>query len=116
MAQPQPPKTRQSEGRPVGDELHKMKPGGPILPKKQGYVNPGPTPNLRGVEPNTAHHKGTPNPHQSGTPGHIGGADHSPGKNSDTHGKGVSTGKYMPLRHSDVSTTVPSPTPGDVER
>jgi hypothetical protein len=87
-----PPKTRQSgpEGKdvPKAGTLHDLKPGGPIMPKKQGFVNPGPTDNLRGVEPNTAMHRGTPNPHQMGSAGHIGGADHNPGMEqaTNTHG------------------------------
>ena len=71
MAQPMPPNTRQSgpQGKdvPKAGTLHDLKPGGPIKPKAQGYVNPGPTDNLRGVEPNTAFHKGTPNPEQHGS-------------------------------------------------
>ena len=80
MAQPQPPKTRQSAppAKPAPkDALHQLKPGGPIQPSKQGYVNPGPTDNLRGVEPNTAMHRGEPNPEQHGSHGRIG--DHDPG-------------------------------------
>lgn len=81
MSQPQPPNTRQSgpeaKKADAANELHKLKPGGPIQPSKQGFVNPGPTKNLRGVEPNTAMHRGTPNPEQSGSDVRHG--DHNPG-------------------------------------
>ena len=102
MAQPQPPNTRQSgpEAKPAPKKgtLHDLKPGGPIKPTKQGYVNPGPTDNLRGVEPNTSMHRGTPNPAQSGTPGMHG--DHSPGYNSDTHAPTPPPGVPLGARHS----------------
>jgi hypothetical protein len=69
--QPGPPQTRQSgpQAKPSdpAKELHKLKPGGPIKPSQQGFVNPGPTDNLRGVEHNTSMHRGTPNPEQHGT-------------------------------------------------
>jgi hypothetical protein len=84
MAQPQPPQTRQSgpEAKKTSkDAIHEFapggKPGGPILPGAQGFVNPGPTDNLRGVEPNTAMHRGTPNPEQHGSD--IRHGDHNPG-------------------------------------
>src|SRR5450631_4514117 len=93
MAQPKVNPTRQSgpqaKPAPPKDALHKLKPGGPIMPSKQGYVNPGPTKNLRGVEPNTAFHKGTPNPEQQGTAGKHG--DHNPPMSDDTHGHGIQT-------------------------
>jgi hypothetical protein len=117
MAQPQPPNTRQSgpQAKPASkDPLHLIKPGGPIKPSKMGFINPGPTDNLRGVEPNTAMHRGTPNPDQHGSHGHVGGVDHAPGINSDVHGHGVPTfTKPVPGRHSSVSAQVPTPTPGD---
>lgn len=78
--QPGPPNTRQSgpeAKKAPKDALHQLKPGGPIKPSAQGFVNPGPTDNLRGVEPNTAFHKGTPNPEQHGT--HKNREDHNPG-------------------------------------
>jgi hypothetical protein len=92
-----------------------MKPGGPIMPSKQGFQNPGPTKNLRGVEPNTAMHKGTPNPEQHGTHPRIG--DHNPGFNDDVHGHGISPGA-MPNKgrmqaHGKMS---PTPMPNDVKR
>jgi hypothetical protein len=106
MAQPPPPKTRQSgpQAKPAPkDALHQMKPGGPIKPSKQGYVNPGPTDNLRGVEPNTSMHRGTPNPEQAGTPGKHG--DHNPGMDmGNDFGHGVPTPiAHVHGRHSDVS-------------
>lgn len=122
MAQPQPPNTRQSgpEAKQTDkDPLHKLKPGGPIKPTQQGFVNPGPTKNLRGVEPNTANHRGTPNPEQHGQMGHINGHDHDPGKGAagDAHGHGVPTfTKPVPGRHSAVSVTVPPANPGDVAK
>lgn len=91
--------------------------GGPIMPKKQGYVNPGPTPNLRGVEPNTARHKGFPIPtDQPGDPGEIGTQrEHNPGRGESGNHRGG--GVPMPVkrvqgRHSDVSTKVGVPSPG----
>ena len=90
-------------------------PGGPILPGAQGYRNPGATPNLRGVEPNTAVHKGTPNPHQEGTAGHHG-TPHHPGfeQAGNPHGHGVPTPivdhKGAAKHHS---APLPTPTPGD---
>lgn len=116
MAQPQPPQTRQSgpQARPAPkDALHTLKPGGPIKPKAQGFQNPGPTKNLRGVEPNTAMHRGTPNPEQHGTPGHIGGADHNPGMNDDTHGHGIVTfsGPHPDSKESTRSMKSPPPAP-----
>lgn len=93
MAQPQVNQTRQSAppAKKAAHEgtLHDLKPGGPIMPSKQGYENPGPTPNLRGVEPNTAMHKGTPNPQQMGSHGPIGDYVHDPGKSDDVHGHGI---------------------------
>ena len=113
MAQPQPPHAASHSLDAKGKDAGRGKypklptPGGPIMPKKQGYVNPGPTPNLRGVEPNTAFHKGEPNPEQSGTPGKHG--DHNPGKGAsgDPHGHGVPTPIVHPAgRHSDVSAKI----------
>jgi len=96
MAQPKVNATRQSgpEGKdaPKKGTLHDLPPGGPIMPKKQGYENPGPTKNLRGVEPNTAMHRGTPNPEQESQIGHIGGQGHNPGLDKGNHhGHGVPT-------------------------
>ena len=91
------------------------KPGGPILPGAQGYRNPGATPNLRGVEPNTEVHKGTPNPHQEGTAGHHG-TPHNPGMEqaSNPHGHGVPTPivdhKGAAKHHS---APLPTPMPGN---
>jgi hypothetical protein len=95
--QPEVNKTRQSappaKPAPHKGTLHDLKPGGPIMPAKQGYENPGVTPNLRGVEPNTAMHKGTPNPQQEGSHGPIGDYVHDPGKgDADNHyGHGIPT-------------------------
>jgi hypothetical protein len=92
MAQPQPPNTRQSgpeAKRANRDELHTMKPGGPIDQPAQGYENPGPTDNLRGVAPNTAMHRGEPNPEQHGSHGPIGDYVHDPGQSNDVHGHGI---------------------------
>ena len=84
MAQPQPPRTRQSgpqAKKTSKDAIHEFAPGGtpggPIKPSQQGFVNPGPTTNLRGVEANTDPHKGTPNPEQHGS--HKSREDHDPG-------------------------------------
>ena len=94
-----------------------MPPGGPIKPNPMTFKNPGPTDNLRGVEPNTAHHKGTPNPPQMGTR-HGEMQHHDPGMGAagDSHGHGVPLTKYLPIRHSDVSTKTPPPNPGDVAK
>ena len=120
MAQPQPPNTRQSgpEAHTSPDPLHKLKPGGPIKTVQQFYQNPGPTKNLRGIEPNTEMHRGAPNPEQHGSPGKT--VDHNPGPNSDPRGHGVPAVhqvlKRVPGRHSEVSTTVGPATPGDFAR
>lgn len=115
--QPMPPTTRQS-----GPEAKKaprnareeMKPGGPIMPKKQGFVNPGPTDNLRGVEPNTSMHKGTPNPEQKGTAPRLG--DHNPPFNDDVHGHGIIPGPIPNKgRKNAHSKPTPTPMPGDVK-
>jgi hypothetical protein len=120
VSQPTPPTTRQSgpEAKKTSkDAIHQFapggKPGGPILPGAQGYVNPGPTDNLRGVEPNTAMHRGQPNPEQHGTPGHIGGADHNPGmaQAGQVHGHGVNTASPAKERTSDKSKKVAPPMP-----
>jgi len=89
-------------------------PGGPILPGAQGYRNPGATPNLRGVEPNTAVHKGTPNPEQHGD--WKGKEDHRPGMEqaSNAHGHGVPTpvvGNKGAKKHH--SAPLAHPMPGD---
>jgi hypothetical protein len=99
------------------DPLHQMKPGGPILPTKQGFVNPGPTKNLRGVEPNTAFHKGQPNEEQHGSPGKMG--DHNPGTGEadNAHGHGVPLfGKPRPGAAKHHAVPAPTPMPGDVAR
>ncbi len=121
MAQPQPPETRQSgpqaKPAPRKGTLHDLKPGGPIKPKAQGYVNPGPTDNLRGVEPNTAMHRGTPNPEQHGQIGHIGGANHDPGKNDDVHGHGVPMPVVgNPHTQHHFSKPIATPDPKDVKK
>lgn len=114
-AQPQPPNTRQSgpeaKPSPPKDALHKLKPGGPIMPKKQGFVNPGPTDNLRGVEPNTAMHRGTPNPEQKGSDVRHG--DHNPGMNDDTHGHGIDVkpGNMAVQKHHGQKLAPPPPDP-----
>lgn len=96
------------------DPLHSTKPGGPIMTPQMGPDNPGPTKNLRGVEPNTARHKGMPNEPQHGT--WKGKEDHNPGMNDDTHGHGVPEAPRVMGRHSDVSKKQPTPMPGDVAR
>ena len=115
--QPQPPKTRQSgpEAKKTGkDAIHEFapggKPGGPIQPSQQGFVNPGPTTNLRGVEPNTAMHRGDPNPEQMGSDMRHG--DHNPGKGQagDVHRPNVP--QVMPKgRTAEHSTKVGPPEP-----
>jgi hypothetical protein len=118
MAQPKPPQTRQSgpEAKKTGkDAIHQFapggKPGGPILPNAQGFVNPGPTDNLRGVEANTAMHRGTPNPEQHGT--HKNREDHNPGMGQagDVHRPNVPVVAAMSDRHSDKGTKVAPPEP-----
>ena len=113
MAQPKVNSTRQSgpEGKdhPKAGTLHDLKPGGPLQPTKQGYVNPGPTPNLRGVEPNTAMHRGTPNPGQAGTD--IRHGDHNPGFNSDTHAPPAPPQVALGPRHSTAGKKLPPPPP-----
>jgi hypothetical protein len=123
MAQPQPPNTRQSEGKEVPKKgtLHDLKPGGPIKPTKQGYVNPGPTDNLRGVEPNTAMHKGTPNPQQQGSHGPIGDYVHDPGKGQadEVHGHGIQTpveGNKAVAKHHSAPIMHPAPNPKGVRK
>lgn len=114
MAQPQPPQTRQSgpQAKPAPkDALHQLKPGGPIKPKAQGFVNPGPTDNLRGVEPNTAMHRGTPNPEQKGTIERHG--DHNPGMGQagDPHGHGINAPMIAKGRHSEAGKKLAPPPP-----
>lgn len=120
--QPQPPHgathSLDAKGKPAPRNAREaMPPGGPIKPKPMGFVNPGPTPDLRGVEPNTANDRGTPNPHQVGSKHHEV-AHHDPGQGAagDPHGHGVPAASYLPIRHSDVSTKVPPPNPGDVAK
>lgn len=114
MAQPQPPNTRQSgpEAKPAPrDALHQLKPGGPIMPSKQGFVNPGPTDNLRGVEPNTAMHRGEPNPEQKGSDVRHG--DHDPGmaQAGVTHRPRVPMVSAVNERTADKSTKAAPPEP-----
>jgi hypothetical protein len=116
VSQPEVHQTRQSgpeAKKAPKDALHQLKPGGPILPAKQGFVNPGPTPNLRGVEPNTARHKGTPNPEQHGSHGPIGDYVHDPGHGQagDVHRPDVPLVMAMSERHSDKGTKVAPPVP-----
>jgi hypothetical protein len=119
--QPQPPKTRQSgpEAKKTGkDALHTFapggKPGGPIKPTKQGYENPGPTTNLRGVEPNTASHRGEPNPEQHGSHGPIGDYVHDPGQGQagEPHGRGINAPQAKG-RTSEHSTKLAPPAPDE---
>ena len=120
MAQPLPNKsaTHAGKGKPAPrNAREEMPPGGPIKPSPMGFENPGPTDNLRGVEPNTANDRGTPNPPQSGTAGHHG--NHAPGQAAagDTHGHGIPTpivGNKGAKKHHSVP--VPPPSPGDVAR
>ena len=117
--QPQPPNSRQSgpEAHPAPkDALHQMKPGGPITLVPMGFENPGPTVNLRGVEPNTAMHRGTSNPEQHGD--FKSKNDHNPGfDGGHTFEHGVPTPvSKVPGRHSDVSKKVPPAMPGHFAR
>lgn len=112
--QPGPPTTRQSAppAKPAPKtEGGAIPHGGPIQPNAQGYRNPGATPNLRGVEPNTEMHKGTPNPEQHGT--HKNREDHNPGmaQAGDTHRPHVPVVLPVKDRHSNASTKVPPPMP-----
>ena len=123
MAQPMPPNTRQSgpQAKQAKKEgtLHDLKPGGPIMPTKQGFVNPGPTDNLRGVEPNTAMHRGTPNPEQHGSHGPIGDYVHDPGMNDDTHKGGIQTpveGNKAVAKHHGKPIMHPAPDPRGVRK
>lgn len=115
MTQPGPPQTRQSgpQAKPAdaAKELHKLKPGGPIMPSKQGFVNPGPTDNLRGVEHNTSFHKGEPNPEQHGT--HKNREDHNPGMGEagNVHRPNVPMVMVSADKHSDKGTKVAPPMP-----
>ncbi len=118
MAQPEAPNTRQSgpEAKKTSkDAIHQFapggKPGGPILPGAQGFVNPGPTDNLRGVEPNTAMHRGTPNPEQHGTEARHG--DHNPGmaQAGEPHGRGIHAPTAARERTSDKSSKLAPPMP-----
>ena len=119
MSQPKPPTTRQSgpEAKKTSkDAIHQFapggKPGGPIKPGAQGFANPGPTTNLRGVEPNTAMHRGTPNPEQSGSD--IRHGDHNPGmaQAGDVHRPNVPVVPAAQMeKHSHKGTKVPPPEP-----
>ena len=120
MSQPGPPNTRQSgpEAKKTGkDAIHEFapggKPGGPILPGAQGFRNPGATPDLRGVEANTAMHRGTPNPEQHGATGRVHG-DHDPGmaQASDVHRPNVHpVAPPVGEKHSAKGTMSASPEP-----
>ena len=116
--QPQPPQTRQSgpQAKKTGkDTIHVYapggKPGGPILPSKQGFENPGPTTNLRGVEANTEMHRGTPNPEQRGTEARHG--DHNPGmaEAGMDHGRQGDGAPTASGRTGEHSKKVPPPMP-----
>lgn len=120
MAQPKPPHeashSLDAKGKPAPRNAREaMKPGGPIKPKQQGYVNPGPTDNLRGVEPNTNPHKGTPNPEQQGTGGKHG--DHTAPPHvhiADAQHKDVKVPGYGAGKTANHSTHLPMdhfPTP-----
>lgn len=118
--QPGPPNTRQSgpeAKKAPKDALHQLKPGGPIKPSAQGFVNPGPTDNLRGVEPNTSMHKGTPNPEQHGT--HKNREDHNPGmgQTGDVHRPDVPVVLAATNeKHSAKGTKVAAPMPKGIRR
>ena len=73
-------------------------------------MNPGPTDNLRGVEPNTAMHRGTPNPEQHGT--HKNREDHNPGMGQAgmTHRPNVEA-VMVDQREKHSGRGVPSPSP-----
>ena len=116
MSQPKAPNTRQSgpeaKEADAKDALHKLPPGGPIKNSKQGFVNPGPTPNLRGVEDNTTMHRGTPNPEQHGT--HKNREDHNPGmaQAGDVHRPNVPVVMAdVSLKHSAKGSKVAPPEP-----
>ena len=112
--QPGPPNTRQSgpEAKKAPEKEGGSIPhGGPIKPNAQGFVNPGPTNNLRGVEPNTAMHRGTPNPDQKGSD--IRHGDHEPGMGQagEVHGHGVHSAQVSADKHSDKGTKSAPPAP-----
>jgi hypothetical protein len=124
MSQPGPPRVRQSAppAKPAPkDALHVFapggKPGGPIKPGQQGYVNPGRTDNLRGVEPNTAMHRGEPNPEQKGSDVRHG--DHDPGMgesgNVRCHGIDAPTASGRTGEHS-TKLAPPMPDPKGVRK
>jgi hypothetical protein len=114
MSQPEAPKTRQSgpEAKPAPAHAeHGMPPGGPVKETQATYRTPGATPNLRGVEPNTAMHKGTPNPEQKGSD--IRHGDHNPGMGQAgmTHRPRVPEVSAAKERTADKSTKVAPPKP-----
>ena len=118
MAQPKRPTApRQSQppAKPAtADPRGGIDPGGPLMPSKQGFINPGPTPNLRGVEPNTAFHKGEPNPQQHGSHGPIGDYVHDPGmaQAGDVHRPNVpAIPAATAEKHSAKGTKVAPPMP-----
>jgi len=98
-----------------------MKPGGPLMYPQQGYENPGPTPNLRGVEENTNMSKGTENPEQHGSAGDISDYVHDPGMGEAGNQRGRQ-GEGGPSaaseRTADKSTKMapPEPDPAGVRK
>lgn len=119
MSQPKAPNTRQSgpEAKKTSkDAIHQFapggKPGGPIKPGQQGFVNPGPTTNLRGVEANTSMHRGTPNPEQHGTHKSREGHDPGMGQAGDVHRPNVPVVmQAVAEKHSAKGTKVAPPMP-----
>ena len=121
MTQPQPPKTRQSgpQAHPAPkDALHDLKPGGPIQPSKQGFVNPGPTDNLRGsraqhrhaprrAEPRAARQ---PRTYRRPRPGHGPGRRGPPPRRADRAGQGQDS------RALDQSRPTHAPNPKGVRK
>jgi hypothetical protein len=117
MAQPARPSSPRQSAPPAKPSkkdggIRDLQPGVPIQPTKQGFVNPGPTDNLRGVEPNTAMHKGEPNPEQHGSHGPIGDYVHDPGKGQagEPHGRGINA-PMAKGRTAEHSTKVAPPPP-----
>ena len=115
---------RQSSGdKAPRNSRESMKPGGPVDQPAMGYENPGPTRNLRGVEPNTAKRQDVHRPVEAptGAHGHGGttagkGKMHHPGfaEAGNAHGHGIST--TLPdhsLTASAKGKPSARPTPGD---